>query len=244
MKSFGIIVCVIMGIAGLSCASRYASLSHADKVSDISKITKQEFKTDLDAEKILNQYTIEFRIANPLIDPGSISNSIRRVDPSHEEQIYCKAILLDSLSTEADILHQAMKDSLDQKSYTDFRRKYLDEQIKDGQFRIRIEMESGFSPMSLDPKYWSIYIIDAKGVMIEPLQITTIPVVSEQDSIYSSSHRYKLPRNRIRGGLTLFFNRVTFFKENLFGPDNQFIALEITREKKTLSRVAWKIKGK
>ncbi|MFA6470593.1 MAG: hypothetical protein WCU00_01020, partial [Candidatus Latescibacterota bacterium] len=137
-----------------------------------------------------------------------------------------------------------MKDSLDQKAFTDFRSKYLDDQVKKGQFRIRIEMESGFSPLSLDPKYWSIYIIDSKGVMIEPLQIIVTPAVSEQDSVYLKNQRYKLPRNLIRGGFTLYFNRVTFFKEDLFGTENQSIALEITREKKTLTRVAWKIKAK
>ncbi len=238
------ILIIACGMTGLSCASRSGGLNHADKVVDISKVINQEFKTENDAEKILNQYTIEFRIANPLIAPGSISYSVRRVDPSHEEQIYCKAILLDSLSTEADIRFKARKDSLDQKAYTEFRRKYLDENVKNGQFRIRIEMESGFSSKSIDPKYWSIYLVDAKGVMIEPLQIDVIPVVSEQDSVYSNNRGIKLPRNRIRGEITLFFNRITFFKEDLFGPNNQSIALEITRDQKTLSRIAWKISDK
>jgi hypothetical protein len=240
MKSFCLIVGVFLSIAGLSCASRYGSLSHVDKIADISKITNQ---VNDEPEKILKEYTIEFRIANPLVEPGTISNSIRRVDPSHEEQIYCKATLLDSLSTEADMRYQALKDSLDQKSYAEFRKKYLDEQVNKGQFRIRIGMESGFSQMSLDPKYWAIYIIDSKGVMIEPVQITASPVVSEQDSIFINSRGYKFPRNRIYRELTLFFNRTTFFKEDLFGPQNKTIALEITREKKTLARVAWKVKN-
>ncbi|MFA6473094.1 MAG: hypothetical protein WCU00_13770, partial [Candidatus Latescibacterota bacterium] len=87
MKSYVIIACVVMGIAGISCASHYSNLSHADKVADISKIMKNDIKNDLDAEKILNQYTVGFRITNPLIGPSSISNSVRRVDPSHEDQI-------------------------------------------------------------------------------------------------------------------------------------------------------------
>ena len=244
MKSVWIILLIFCGMAWLSCASRSGSLNHADKVADISKVWNQEFKSESDAEKILNQYTIPFRIDNPLIEPGSISSSIRRVDPSHEEQIYCKAILLDSLSTEADIRYQARKDSLDQKAYTEYRQKYLQEKVQNGQFRIRIEMESGFSSLSINPKFWSMYIVNARGVMIEPLQIVAIPVISEQDSVYSSSHRIKLARNRIRGEITLIFNRITFFKEDLFGPNNRSITLEITRDQKTLARVAWKISGK
>lgn len=244
MKSVWIILLVFCGMAWLSCASRSGIFKHADKVADISKISKPEFKTESDAENILNQYTIPFRIANPLIEPGSITSNIRRMDPSHEEQIYCKAILLDSLSTEADIRYQARKDSLGEKASAEYRQKYLQEKVQNGQFRIRIEMESGFSPLSIDPKFWSIYILDDRGVMIEPLQIVTNRVVSEQDSVYSSSHRIKLARNRIQGELILFFNRITFFKEDLFGPNNRAIALEMTRDQKTLARVVWKLSGK
>lgn len=244
MRSVSIFILALCGMAWLSCASRPGIFRHADSVVDISKIASPELKTESDAEKILSEYTIPFRIANPLIEEGSITSNIRRVDPSHEEQIYCKAILLDSLSTEAYIRYQAGKDSLDQKASAEYRQKYLRENAQNGQFRIRIEMESGFSPLSIDPKFWSIYILDDKGVMIEPLQIITNKVVSEQDSVYSSSHRIKLARNRIQGELTLIFNRITFFKEDLFGPNNHAIALELTREQKTLARVVWKISGK
>jgi hypothetical protein len=244
MKSARILILAVCGLAWVSCASRTGIFRHADEVADISKTASLELKTENDAEKILKEYTIPFRIANPLIEPGSITSNIRRVDPSHEEQIYCKAILLDSLSTEAEIRYQAGKDSLDQKASSEYRKKYLNENVQSGQFRIRIEMESGFSPLSIDPKFWSLSLLDARGVMIEPLQIISNRVVSEQDSIYASNNRIKLARNRIRGEITLVFNRITFFKEDLLGPNNGAIALEITREQKTLARVVWKLSGK
>jgi hypothetical protein len=244
MRSVGIFIMVVCGMAWLSCASRTVIYRHADGDADVTKIASPDLTTGNDAEKILNRYTIPFRIANPLIEPGSITGNIRRVDPSHEEQIYCKAILLDSLATEADIRYHAGKDSLDQKATAEYRQKYLSENVPKGQFRIRIEMESGFSPLSIDPKFWSIYILDERGVMIEPLQIITTKAVSKQDSVYSNVHRLNLPRNRIQGEMTLFFNHMTFFKEDLFGPNNHAIALEMTREQKTLARVVWKLSGK
>ena len=148
--------------------------------------------------------------------------------------------MLDSISTEADIAFTSSKDSLSGEGYDRFRKKYLEENVHPGQFRIRIAMESGFSPKSLDPKHWVMYLKNPKGVMIEPLQVQFTPGSSIEDSLYSSYRRISLPRTRIYGYMTLFFNRVTFFKEDLLGNTSPYILLEIVQNQKTVGRAMWK----
>lgn len=164
----------------------------------------------------------------------------RRADPSHEGLIYCRATLLDSTVTEADIAYTSSKDSLSGEGYDRFRKKYMEENIRPGQFRIRIAMESGFSPKSLDPKHWVMYLINSKGVMIEPSHIQFTPGSFKQDSLIVGYQRVSMPRTRIYGYITLYFNRVTFFKEDLLGSATSYLLLEIAQDRKTVARILWK----
>ena len=222
----------------VSCSSTRNGVRDADVVADLAHDGKTSVADTADPLKILERHTIEFKIPNPLADQGM--TGIRRVDPSHESQIFCKAILLDSLSTEADIAAICARDSLGETARADFRKNYLAEHVRNGQFRVRISMESGFSPKSLDPAHWVIYLENARGIAVEPTQIVSSIAKSHSDSIYSSFHRMSLPRTLIRGDITLYFNRMTFFREDLLGPANAYILLEMVQEKRTVARVAWK----
>lgn len=230
-------IVLILAVAGLACASRSGSFSDSDAVTEISWTQSSGADPAGNADAVLDRYSVDFKVPNPLIDAGI---STRRSDPSHENLIYCRATLLDSISTEADIAFACRKDSLDVQAGAEFRRKYLEERTSPGRFRIRISMESGFSPKSLDPAHWVMYIVNSRGVMIEPVQIQSSLANTVQDSIYSNFHRLSLPRTRIHGEIILSFDRVTFFKQDLLGSDNQFIALEMAREQKTVARVVWK----
>lgn len=221
-----------------SCASRPHGIRDADAVAFFGGPGDSSAKRQVEPDTLLSSFTVKFKIPNPLIEQGAAG--IRRIDPSHENWIYCRAVLLDSLATEVDIASVCRKDSLDANASEVYRRKYMEEQVKPGQFRIRISMESGFSPKSLDPNHWVMYLINAKGVAVEPVNITSTPVVSTNDSIFSASNRISLPRTLMRSDITLYFNRVTFFKEDLLGSANPFIALELVNEQKTVARVVWK----
>jgi hypothetical protein len=232
---------LLAGMFALSCASRSGDGRGTDATAEIGWGNGPDVDLTVDPAAILNRYTVTFRIPNPLVGEGMVSN--RRIDPSHESQIYCRATLLDSISTEADIALACAKDSLDTAQSAEFRRKYLEEQVQPGRFRIRISMESGFSPKSLEARHWVMYLMNARGIMIEPVQVITAGTVSEKDSIYSSFHRISLPRTRINGEITLYFDRVTFFREDLLGKENSLIALELAHEKKTVAHVVWKNSG-
>lgn len=221
-----------------SCASGSNSIRGADAVALIGEPGKTRADARSNPESVLNSSTVEFKIPNPLLDQGMAL--IRRSDPSHESLIYCRAVLLDSLATEADIAVTCRRDSLDAGACETFRRKYLGEQVKPGQFRIRISMESGFSQKSLEPGHWIMYLMNAKGVAIEPVSIVSNPVVSVNDSVFSAYRRASLPRNLMRSDITLYFNRVTFFKEDLLGAANPYVALEMVNDHKTVARVVWK----
>ncbi len=222
----------------VSCSSTRNGVRNVNAVAELTPDGKTSAADVADPLKILERHTVEFKIPNPLADQGM--TGIRRVDPSHESQIFCKATLLDSLSTEADIAAICARDSLGETARAEFRKNYLAEHVRNGQFRVRISMESGFSPKSLDPTHWVIYLENAKGIALEPTHIISSIAKSQSDSIYSSYHRMSLPRTLIRGDITLYFNRMTFFREDLLGPANAYIVLEMVQEKRTVARVAWK----
>jgi hypothetical protein len=230
------------GALAWSCSSHSGSIRGADGVAWFGGTMAASMNTASNPDSILAKQTVKFKIPNPLIGPGM--GGIRRADPNHESLIYCSAVLLDSLGTEADISAACKKDSLGAEACATFRAGYLTEKVKPGQFRIRISMESGFSPKSLDPAHWVIYLLTAQGVAIEPLRIDTTPVAVKSDSIYSSFNRLNLPRSLMRSDVTLSFNRVTFFKEDLFGSGNPYIVLEMVSDQKTVARVAWERSGK
>jgi hypothetical protein len=228
----------LFSLVVLSCASHSGSFPDSDARTTIGNAIPSDSTSTVAPKSILDRYTLEFKIPNPLAEPGSVMN--RRADPSHEGLIYCRATLLDSLATEADIAFISAKDSLSGEGYDRFRKIYLEEKVHPGQFRIRIAMESGFSPKSLDPKHWVMYLKNPQGVMIEPVQIQFTPGSSKQDSLYSSYQRASLPRTRIYGYITLYFNRVTFFKEDLLGKASPYLLLEIAQNQKTVARALWK----
>lgn len=224
--------------AALSCSSRSHLIRGADAVAVFggSGVTQTNIRSNPDS--VLAKYTVSFKIPNPLIDQGIAIS--RRFDPNHEGVIYCRAVLLDSLATEADIASACRKDSLDTAASEAFRKKYLAERVTPGQFRIRISMESGFSSKSLDQSHWVIYLLNAKGIAIEPQRIDSTPVTSRDDSVYSSFSRMSMARSLMRSDITLYFNRVTFFKEDLLGSGNPYIALDLVSDQKTVARVGWK----
>lgn len=206
------------------------------KVDALSKITEysQKSVTSDDAKHVLDAYTVEFYIPNPLF--GEVDRTLRRFDPNHQSVIICHATLLDDISTEADILAASHPDSTDNDNYA---KEYRESNIREGMFRIRLTMESGFSRKSMEPDLWSLYLENASGTMIEPSDIVVSDVVSARDSTYSRDLRMSFNKNVFRRDFTLYFKRVTFFGEDLFGEKNPYIVLAISREKKVLARVAW-----
>ena len=224
-----------------SCATSTKRLRDVENIADISTINACEHVTKDNAKKILRHYTINFKIPNPLF--GDTGNRPQRVTPKHEETIYCQAILLEDFSTEADIFVQCRKDSLDEKSCEDFRKNYFEQHVRDGMFRIQISMESGFSDKSMEPGLWDMYIENVRGVMIEPIDIEKSKISALQDTVFSSFERINLPRNVLHRDITLYFKRITFFGEDLFGKENPFIVFVISRKQKIVSRVAWNISG-
>lgn len=222
----------------ITCGGGSMTIRDIEAVADISKFKDKAIENIEIAEKAISEYSVEFEIPNPLTGPASV---YRRIDPNHEDTIICSATLLDDVSSEADIICKCSRDSLSVEECESFTKKYRDEKIRDGMFRIRVSMESGFSPKSMDPKHWVIYIENSKGTVIEPDDIVTSPVTTLEDSVYSAYHRINLPRKLLKSSFELYFKRTTFFGEDLLSTDNSYLVLVFNRKKKTLSRVAWKI---
>ena len=234
-----VFVVLISCLIFLSCTSVSRGPRDVNEISDVSEMDTGQKITFDNADSILTNYSMDFTVPNPLY--GDNSSRISRFDPSHESTIHCRAILLDDFSTEADILVQCKTDSLDQGESEEFRKNYTEKNLRDGMFRIRIEMESGFSEKSIEPKHWSIYLENSDGVMIEPFEIINSTIKTLTDSVYSEYYQINFPRNLMKRTITLYFKNRTFFGEDLLGGENQFIVLVMSRKKRTVARVAWEV---
>jgi len=230
---------VLLSVLAASCASGPGTLKDIHETADVVTMKTLSGVTAGNAADILRAYSIPFEIPNPFQEDSQ--GSLGRFDPSHESVIKCTAVLLDSISTEADIMHRCRADSLDEETCRAFGNKYRAANLRSGTFRIRIEMESGFSEKSMDPAHWSLYIENADGVMIEPSDITVMPVGAVSDSVYYDYNERYYHRTLLKSEMTLYFTRKTFFGQDMLGPDNPSIVLVVSREKKVLARVAWKL---
>lgn len=223
----------------LSCTSVSRGPRDVNEISDVSEMDTGQKITCDNADSILTKYFMDFTVPNPLY--GDDSSRISRFDPNHESTIHCRAVLLDDFSTEADILVQCKADSLDQGECEEFRKNYIGKNLRNSMFRIRIEMESGFSDKSMEPEHWSIYLENSNGVMIEPFEIVHSTIKTLADSVYSGYYQINFPRNLLKRAITLYFKNRTFFGEDLLGGDNQFIVLVMSRKKRIVARVAWEV---
>ena len=238
-----IVLCIFLTCLLIySCSAGSGKLRDVDMIIDISAVSTKKSITYENAQNILDQFSTAFQIPNPLF--GGNESILRKSDPNHESIILCTAILLNDYSTEADIMNQCMKDSLDEHSCNELREKYIEQHVRDGMFRIRISMESGFSTKSMEPDLWAMYIEDTNGVMIEPSDITVSEFKALKDTLYSNYNRVYLHRNIMLRDITLYFKRITFFGEDLFGKDNPYIVLVLSHKRKTVARMAWNISGK
>ena len=224
-----------------SCTAGSGRLRDVDNIIDISTVNKKKPVTFDNAREIIDKFSSSFQIPNPLY--GSNESITRKADPNHENIILCKATLLDDFSTEADILNQCRKDSLDEQSCHELRERYVGQYIRNGMFRIRISLESGFSAKSMEPDLWAMYIENSSGIMIEPSDITVSEITALEDTVYSDYHVIHLQRNVMLRDITLYFKRTTFFGEDLFGKGNPYIVLVMSHKRKTVARIAWNISG-
>jgi len=234
-----IVLIVAMVFAG--CASHRKYIGGSDHMKDVSIIDTSRQVNRANAGEILLGYIIDFTIPNPLAGGASGGNQSREMFT--EGIIACRAALLDDYSTDADILFNCPVDSNNgENSCEEFSEQYRQSRVRDGMFRILIEMESGFSDKSMEPEHWAMYLETPDGVMVELVDITASPVTSGQDSVYSDYYRRSFSRKTMKRSLSLYFKKTTFFGEDLLSGDNPYLLLVISREQRTVARLAWKLK--
>jgi hypothetical protein len=238
-KGFALLILSIL-LAG--CSSNRLNLRADDHLRDISRVNRAILPTADDADSILKQYTVDFLIPNPLIQSNgaSVGRSMGELD---ESVISCHAVLLDDFSTEADILSKCRADSLSGSAADQCRSSYVSDNVRDNTFRVVISMESNFSPKSMEPEYWAMYLETPDGVMLEPVDRRVSAVVTGVDSVRVGPERARRvqPRSAMKRDITLYFRKTTFFGENLLGGNISYLVLVMSREQRTVARIAWKL---
>ncbi len=218
----------------VSCAAKQELAINADTTVNLVDIDRSERVTIDNSEDILDSFSSEFSIPNPLFGDSSVG----RGRDSFRSLINCNAVLLDDYSSRADMLAFARQDSTDS-AREERMDKYRAEQLRDGMFRIRITMDSGFSDKSMEPDHWAMFIENAKGVQIEPTDIVASPVFTHSDSVFSQYGHTYFRTKGMKRTITLYFKQVTFFGEDLLSMHNPYLVLVISREQKKLARIAW-----
>jgi hypothetical protein len=221
-----------------SCGGKPA-VKDTDSSTDITKGPKSPKSMNENvAQKVLEHYTTAFSIPNPLY--GGMENS-RGFNQRREGSIQCWATLLDEYSSEADMAYQCLSDSLDSDACDSLKTHYRKHKIREDKFSIRIYMETGFSAKSVEPSLYTVFLETPKGVIIEPKDVVTSQVEAKQDSIYSEYYYRYVPRVALTRDITYYFDKVTFYGEELLGEENPYIILVVNHEKETLARVGWRL---
>ena len=237
----GTIMTAALVVLAAGCASRKHFVGDSDRMADLTIIDTTRTVTRANAEDILRSYMMEFSIPNPLVAAGGGVTSAAN-DPSHESTITCRAVLFDDHSTEADIYFNCPADSLDD-GCAAFRAAYMEQRVREGMFRIMIAMESGFSDKSMEPDLWTFYLETPGGVMLEPSDTVATPVMAVDDSIYSEYYRRSVGRQVNTRNITFYFPQETFFGEDLLTGDTPYLVFVISRDRRTIARLAWKLRN-
>ena len=232
-------VAFIMLLLVSGCAGR-PKFGSVDDYADIAR-RNDPAVTTANAADIVEGYSVEFELPNPIFGPSSYSAG--RVDPSHQSKILCRATLLNDFSTQADMLVRC-PDSLGVSEAEECREVYHADQVREGKFRIRISMESGFSERSMERDNWNIYLENARGVMIEPNEYTESPVMTMSDIFHSNLTQEDLPRYLLYRDITLYFNRQAFWGEDLLGPENPYLVMVMSVDQRIVARVAWNLRNR
>ena len=242
---FATMVAVAAAILTTGCGGGTTYVDNPSYLRDIRAYGPQGV-TAAASDSVLAGYTVAFSIPNPLSAGGSSGS--RRREAEHMNTIYCQAVLLDDVATEADILAGCAADSLAGEECAIFRQEYRVDHIRDGMFRIRITMKTGFSEKSFDPDHWGMFIETTGGVMVEPADVVLSHRTANRDTVFSTYSRQYIRRNLHVSDMTLYFKRITFFGADLLGPDNSPLVFVMSRKRKDVARVAWRhadtLKGK
>ncbi len=232
------VVITALGLGALTagCGVNSAVVGDSKYLHDIRTRHTGDTVTRENAAEVLKVYTIPFSIPNPLYG----DTSVRQTDPVNQSTISCRATLLDSISTVADIAFRCRADSLDATAGSTFADRYRRENLRENTFRIRIAMETAFSEKSLEPRHWAMYVETANGIMIEPSDIEIAPFEAREDTTGRGNASFAFGRRMFARDMTLYFKRVTFFGTDLLGPENPYLVFVMSREREEVARIAWR----
>jgi hypothetical protein len=230
------ILFLALGALAAGCGAGTTVVENDKFLRDIRPWRSGDAVTSENAAEVLKVYTIPFSIPNPLYG----ETSVRQTDPVNQSTISCRATLLDSISTAADIFLRCRMDSLDAAAGTAFAGRYRRDNLRENTFRIRITMETAFSEKSLEPRHWAMYVETADGVLVEPSDIEITPSEARADTTGRRNEPFKFGRRMYARDMTLYFKQVTFFGADLLGPDNPYLLFVMSRERNEIARIAWR----
>ena len=164
----------------IGCTHPYLSQYYGEHVKRGTLALADTTSTAVAFEDIREKWMVRLSIPDPL-GPNTVTDKEQPED-ARRGMIRIWATLYDQEIIDAWVRQSSEKDSL---SFDEASQRYAVQHHPEDQFRIELKMESGFVPESLEPRLWTLYLVDEADIMYEPISIQEEPVLTKERRIYS-----------------------------------------------------------
>lgn len=197
-------------------------------------------KRDQPFKEVEERWTTRFTVPNPLFRESDVDLP-PFLRPPDLGVIKISATLFGEEVIDSWIRQVCTRDSL---SYEETERRYEEEHHPEDQFRIKLNLQSGFAKHSVDPDLWTIYLEDDKAVMYEPVSIKkgeTIVKHREMPPPYYTPPYYSITikKTEISRVVDLYFPKVTFFGKRLLERGTKSLKLVFSYGKRPIGEGKW-----
>jgi len=218
----------------IGCAqSSYLCTKFNPNFNEIDSVQNKDIWSEKSYSQLKIKRSAVREMKNILYD--SADQSLNKFKNLRESIIYVTATLYDTPMIINEIVKYSKNDTM--KSLDEHQMSYIEKHQPLNNFRIELDMNSGFAKRSLDIKLWTIYLRDENGDMYEPVKVDSGNIVSKkeernfQDQVfYDDSFKVKV---------NLYFPHLTFYNQRIVGEDRKNITLVLAYNQEIISEIMW-----
>lgn len=159
-------------------------------------------------------------------------------------RLVIEAVLYGKDLIAAEIAETCMLDSLaDEACEETMWDEYRSEHRPDSLLRIQLNLRSTFSINSLDTRFWDIYLRGHDGIMHEPVTVKKHEPVAVREDKLPEPGRVPVHAGLYTRDVDLYFFIRTPFGATVLGPDIGSVVLVLSRSRRELAALTWRIQG-
>ena len=187
-------------------------------------------------EQVKDRWTARLEVPDPLFGSPTLPAPMFK---GSRGRIRIEATLYGPEMIEAELFKACADDSLSEAQCAERRAEYAERHHTQKWFRIALRLHSGYEEKSLDADLWTIYLVDDKDIMYEPVAVKSDSVEKVKRKIYSEFHNMTMERMLFSRNVDLYFPKITFFGKALLDEGNRSLKLILARHKRTVGEAEW-----